>query len=48
MKVKDLIRELQQVYNSEKEVLFGNVSDDKENRITGITEEEFHVFIKEY
>ena len=48
MKVKDLIWELQQIHNQEKEVLFGNVPRDKENRVTGVTEKEFQVFIKEY
>lgn len=48
MKVKDLIWKLQQVYNQDKEVYFGNVSTDKENRVSGIKETEFSVFIKEY
>lgn len=48
MKVKDLIWELQQIFDKDKEVLFGNVSTDKENRVTGIMEKEFNVFIKEY
>ena len=48
MKVKDLIAELEQVYNKDKKVFFGNVSEDKENRISGVTEKEFGVFIKEY
>ena len=48
MKVKDLILELQQIYDQEKEVFFGNVPDDIENRISGVTEKEFQVFIKEY
>lgn len=48
MKVKDLIRELQQVHNQEKLVLFGNVNELVENRISGIAEKEFVVFIKEY
>lgn len=48
MKVKDLIWKLQQVHNQDKEVLFGNVNLDKENRISGVIEKDFFVFIKEY
>lgn len=48
MKVKDLIWELQQIHNKDKQVLFGNVNTDIENRISGVKETEFQVFIKKY
>jgi len=48
MKVKDLIWELQQIHNQDKEVYFGNVELSKENRISGVVEKEFCIFIKKY
>ncbi len=48
MKVKDLIWKLQQIHNTEKQVYFGNVGISEEDRISGIIEEEFAVFIQKY
>ncbi|MCK9542966.1 MAG: hypothetical protein M0R03_13145 [Novosphingobium sp.] len=46
MKVKDLIWELQQIHNQEKEVAFGN-SNANESFIHSVVETEFRVYIKD-
>ena len=46
MRVKDLIIELQKVYDKEKWVYYGNSQEDEKKIIT-VREKEFAVYIKE-